>query len=68
MTPEINKVLEKAAEGGPWQVGDEEAFVLNDAVVVVRMVREGGKNTLKVECYCGKPTYLDLTLGLTTED
>lgn len=58
-------VLQHASVSGEWEVGDMEAYVLNDAVVVVSM--EDGKE-LKIKVCAGKPTYLDITTNLTKEN
>ena len=60
---EAMKLINESIKGkGPWDIGDREAFVFNDAVAVVSM-NEGRE--LKIDITAGIPVKFDLNLELT---
>lgn len=52
-------------ETGPWDIGDKEVFVFNDAVFIVAM-DEG--RTLRIEGIAGPPHRHDLNLELLEKE
>ena len=60
---EIGKVYKE--KYGSMEIGDQAAFVLNDAVVVLSM--EEGR-TFKINVIAGEPNRLDITLDLLEKE
>jgi hypothetical protein len=57
----IRVIHARIKETGPWNIGDKEAFVFNDAVAIVSM-NEGRE--LKIDIVAGVPHKHDMTLDL----
>lgn len=62
----INKIAETYLEKyGKIEPGDEAAFVLNDAVVILSLDE---KRTLNIHVIAGEPDRLDITLHLIEKE
>jgi len=61
----LQPVLEKLREFGPMDVGDEQAFVLDDAVVIIRM--DEGRE-MKIQVSVGPIRLEGVKTGLLVED